>query len=253
MYHSGVGSGPALVFLHEGVGSARQWKTFPWSVGEALGCPVLVYSRRGHGHSDPLDAPREPRFMHDEAQTALPALLEALVREHPPLGGPLVLVGHSDGATIALLHVALRRASPVRGIVAIAPHVFVEAECLAGVHAAVEAFSQGDLGEKLAKYHRDPDHTFFAWADIWRAASFRHWNIESLLPRVTVPVQLIQGRDDEYGTMEQCRAIARGVEASVDVLELGDCGHNPPRARPAATHDAIVSFVRRLDPQRTPP
>ncbi len=237
---------PGLVFLHEGIGSATQWKDFPFRVAEALDRHLLVYSRQGHGASSPIDAARGPRFMHDEAREALPGLRETLGEHLPWLREPVVLVGHSDGASIALLHAALRPASPVAGIVAIAPHVFVEAESIAGIEAAVRAFEESDLRDKLAKYHRDPDHTFAAWADIWLHPDFRGWNIEALLPRIRVPVLVIQGRQDEYGTMAQCAAIVRGVDAPVDVLELSDCGHNPPRGRPDATHDAIVSFVRRL-------
>lgn len=237
---------PGLVFLHEGIGSATQWKGFPFRVAASLGRHALVYSRQGHGSSSPIEAARDPRFMHHEAQEAFPRLREVLGARLSWLREPVVLVGHSDGASIALLHAALRPASPVAGIVAIAPHVFVEPESIAGIEAAVRAFETTDLRDKLAKYHRDPDHTFAAWADIWLHPDFRSWNLESLLPRVRVPVLLIQGRQDEYGTMAQCAAIVRGVDAPVDVFELADCGHNPPRGRPDATHDAIVSFVRRI-------
>jgi len=246
LHLDGTSNGPGLIFLHEGLGSATQWKDFPWQIGARLGLPVLAYSRRGHGGSSALDAPRGPRFMHEEAQQALPRLLEALSGRLDWLGGPLVLVGHSDGASIALLHAALLPAAAVVGIVAIAPHVFVEAASITGVEQARRAYAETDLAEKLAKYHRDPTHTFAAWTDIWLHPDFRSWNIEALMSRVRIPVLLIQGRQDEYGTMAQCAAIARAVEAPVDVLELAACGHNPPRGRPVATSDAIVSFVRQV-------
>nr|WP_255216432.1 alpha/beta hydrolase [Pseudenhygromyxa sp. WMMC2535] len=245
MFQPGAAGRPALIFLHEGLGSARQWKDFPWRVARCLDAPALVYSRRGHGGSSPISAPRSPAFMHEEAHTALPRMLARLGERHPALAGPRVLVGHSDGASIALLYAASELDAALTCVVAIAPHVFVEPESITGVQEAVRAFAETDLRDKLGKYHRDPAHTFRAWSDIWLHEDFRAWNIEAALAKISMPMLLIQGSADEYGTMAQCKAIAAAVDAEVDVLELGGCGHNPPRGRPQSTLDAIVSFVAR--------
>jgi pimeloyl-ACP methyl ester carboxylesterase len=236
-----VGAGapgrPPLVFLHEGLGSIRQWRDFPQQVAQATGCRALVYSRYGYGQSDVLrEAKAGVRFMHREALEALPAFLAALEIENP------VLVGHSDGASIALIYAG----SPghrVRAVAVMAPHVFVEPICVESIRKATEAFHGTDLAQRLGKYHKDPARTFHLWADAWLDPAFLEWNIEEYLPGITCPVLAMQGRDDEYGTMEQLARIGRGVRGPCELLELDGCGHAPFRDQPQAARDAIVRFV----------
>ena len=232
----GAKSAPTLVFLHEGLGSVALWKDFPARVAEATGCPVLVYSRAGYGRSSPAVLPRVPNYMHVEALTVLPALLDRLGIADP------VLVGHSDGASIALLH-AGSGSRPVRALVALAPHVFVEDMSIASIDEVRRQYETTDLREKLARRHADPDAAFRGWNDIWLAPAFRGWNIEANLSGVRCPLLLIQGRDDEYGSAAQLDAIERRVGGTVARLELADCRHSPHRDQPEATLAAIADFV----------
>lgn len=230
---------PVLVFLHEGLGSLRQWRDFPRRVAQATGCPACVYSRYGYGQSDVLAEPRRSvRFMHEEALDALPELLGGLAIDAP------VLVGHSDGASIALIYAGAGH--PVRGLVAMAPHLFVEDICLRSIEAAKRQFETTDLAERLGKYHRDPRRTFFLWNDVWLDPDFRAWNIEEYARRVSCPVLAIQGKDDEYGTMAQLDRLARDVGGDFERVELDACGHSPFRDQPEATLAAVVPFVQRL-------
>jgi len=236
----GASSSPTLVFLHEGLGSTGQWRTFPDRVAEATGCPALVYSRQGYGHSEPRTAPRQVDYMHREARERLPLLLDHFGVDHP------VLIGHSDGASIALIH-AGSGIRPVRAVVAMAPHVFVEDLSVASIAQAREAFLTTDLGERMGKYHADPASTFWGWNDIWLHPDFRAWNIESYLPGIDCPVLLIQGLDDEYGTLAQIDAIAAQVKGPVEKALLEGCRHSPHKDRKEDTLEAIARFVRRLD------
>jgi pimeloyl-ACP methyl ester carboxylesterase len=234
---AGGPGGPTLVFLHEGLGSIRQWRDFPQQVVQATGCRALVYSRYGYGQSDVLREERAGvRFMHREALEALPALIAALRIDNP------VLVGHSDGASIALIY-AGSAGHPVRGLALMAPHVFVEPICVASIRKASETFAGTDLAQRLGKYHRDPAKTFHLWADAWLDPEFLRWNIEEYLPGISCPVLAIQGKDDEYGTMEQLARIGRGVRGPCELLELAACGHAPFRDQPQATLNAISRFV----------
>jgi len=232
----GAKSAPTLVFLHEGLGSVALWKDFPARVAEATGCPVLVYSRAGYGRSSPAVLPRVPNYMHVEALTVLPALLDRLGIADP------VLVGHSDGASIALLH-AGSGSRPVRALVALAPHVFVEDMSIASIDEVRRQYETTDLREKLARRHADPDAAFRGWNDVWLAPAFRSWNIEASLPGVRCPLLLIQGSDDEYGSAAQLDAIERQVGGEVTRIELADCRHSPHRDQPEATLAAIADFV----------
>jgi pimeloyl-ACP methyl ester carboxylesterase len=232
----GAKTAPTLVFLHEGLGSVALWKDFPARVAAATGCPALVYSRAGYGRSSPAALPRAPDYMHVEALSVLPALLDRLGIEEP------ILVGHSDGASIALLHAGSGR-RPVRALVALAPHVFVEDMSIASIDEVRRQYETTDLREKLARRHADPDAAFRGWNDIWLAPAFRRWNIEGWLPGVRCPLLLIQGRDDEYGSAAQLDAIAGQVGGTVARLELADCRHSPHRDQPEATLAAIADFV----------
>ncbi|MBK8740783.1 MAG: alpha/beta hydrolase [Betaproteobacteria bacterium] len=231
---------PWLVFLHEGLGSVAMWKDFPLKLCVATGCRGLVYSRHGYGKSDPLTAPRRADFMHDEARHALPQLLDQLHIANP------VLFGHSDGASIALLHAGLT-SRPVAALVAMAPHVMVEDISIASIEAASVTWQTTDLRERLRPYHADPDSAFRGWNDIWLHPDFRSWNIEDCLPGIRCPVLAIQGVDDEYGTLDQIDRIARGaVNAEVELLKLADCRHSPHKDQPEAVIAAVQRFLARM-------
>ncbi|MEV5976603.1 alpha/beta hydrolase [Streptomyces sp. NPDC052114] len=223
-----------LVFLHEGLGCVAMWGRFPDALARATGRPALVYSRHGYGGSGPARVPRPVTYMHDEAARVLPELLDRLSVTEP------VLVGHSDGASIALLHARLR---PVGAAVVLAPHVFVEPETLAGIRRARAAFGAGELSRRLARFHDTPDTVFGAWSDVWLSPEFRDWNIEESLPGITSPTLLIQGDRDEYATLRQLDALERGLGGPVRRVEVPDCGHSPHLERSAETQDAIVRFL----------
>jgi pimeloyl-ACP methyl ester carboxylesterase len=231
---------PALVFLHEGLGSIRQWRDFPAKLSEATGCRALVYDRFGYGQSDVLEEKRRTvRFMHDEALVSLPEVLSELGVKNP------ILVGHSDGASIALIHAGAGHA--VRGVVAMAPHVFIEPPCLRSIDKAKENFENADLAARLGRYHRDARKTFYGWADVWLDPEFKGWDIrEDYLPGVRCAVLAIQGHDDEYGTMAQLDEIARRVSGPCQLLKLENCGHAPFRDQPEIVAPRISSFIQEL-------
>lgn len=230
---------PALVFLHEGLGSTALWKTFPDRVAEATGAPAFVFSRYGYGKSDRLTQARAVDYMHREALDTLPEVLAQAGIANP------VLIGHSDGASIALIHAGAAK-WPVRGVVAMAPHAFVEDLTVASIAQAKVTFETSDLAQKLGRYHDDPVSTFRGWNDIWLHPDFRQWNIESYLPGVACPVLLIQGADDQYGTLAQIEAITRHVRGPVEQVILPDCGHSPHVDQKEATLEAIAKFAARV-------
>jgi len=232
------GAEPVLVFLHEGLGSIRQWRDFPRKVAAATGCRALIYDRYGYGNSDVLAEPRAGvRFMHDGALRELPALLRALRVENP------ILVGHSDGASIALIYAG---SFPVRGLVVMAPHVFVEEFNLGSIRKITASFETSGLMEGLAKYHRDAASTFRLWSGAWLDPEFLRWNIEEYLPGIGCPLLAIQGESDEYGTMAQLEAIARQVQGPCELVKLADCGHAPFRDQPELVLNSVSSFIRKL-------
>ncbi len=241
-YHwiGGASGKPTLVFLHEGLGSIGQWRDFPAKVAAATGCRALVYDRYGYGQSDVLaEKQRTVRFMHDEALSALPDLLKVLAIENP------ILVGHSDGASIALIHAGAKHA--VRGVVAMAPHVFIEPECLKSIDKAAEAFENTDLKDRLGRYHRDARKTFYGWADVWLDREFKGWDIrDDYLVNIACPVLAIQGYDDIYGTMTQLDEIARRVKGPCELLKLEHCGHAPFREQPEKVLAAVTRFTKEL-------
>ena len=214
------------------------WRDFPAQVAQATGCPELIWSRIGHGQSAPLAAPRTPGYLHEEALQRLPPLLAALAIERP------VLIGHSDGGSIALIYAA---ALPdrVAGVVVLAPHEFVEDKALDGIRRAGESYAHSERRQKLRRYHRDPDALFRAWHDIWLAPEFRSWDITGCLPAIRCPLLAIQGEDDEYATMRQIECIAEAAP-DVDLLKLVDCRHSPHRDQPRSVIEALVRFVDRL-------
>jgi pimeloyl-ACP methyl ester carboxylesterase len=230
-------AGPGtLVFLHEGLGSASLWKDFPERLVQRTGCPALVYSRYGYGKSDRLQQPHAVDYMHREALDTLPELLVRLSIRKP------ILIGHSDGASIALIYAGARR-GPLRGLVLMAPHAFVEDVTVSSIAQAKVTFETTDLARKLARYHDDPAATFYGWNDIWLRPEFRAWSIEQYLASIAVPMLLIQGEQDQYGTRAQVDAIARQVSGPVELVMLDECGHAPHVDRADATDEAIARFV----------
>jgi len=239
----GAGDRPVLVFLHEGLGSVAMWRDFPDRVAEATGLPALVYSRAGYGRSDPAPLPRPVTYMHDEGLEVLPEVLQAAGI------GQAVLVGHSDGGSIAIVHAGSGEAQRVRALVLMAAHVFNEEVCVESIRTAREAYEHGRLREALRRYHGEQvDDAFRGWNDVWLHPEFWHWNIEKYLPGIEVPVLAMQGREDPYGSERQVEAIVSQVAGPVRQVMLDDCGHSPHRDQPEATLAAIVEFVHEVVP-----
>jgi pimeloyl-ACP methyl ester carboxylesterase len=230
---------PTLVFLHEGLGSVAQWRDFPRQLSEATGFGAFAYSRLGYGRSDPVELPRPLRYMHDEAGL-LPEVLGAVgIRES-------VLVGHSDGASIAIIHAGSGRHSGLKGLILEAPHVFAEQVGLESIEKARQAFLSTDLPQKLAKYHgENVQGAFWGWNRAWLDPGFRSWNLESYLPQIQVPTLVIQGEDDQFGTTKQVEAVRSQVCGPVEVLLLPQCGHSPHRDHPKEVLGAMSRFVKR--------
>jgi pimeloyl-ACP methyl ester carboxylesterase len=228
-----------LVFLHEGLGSAGLWRDFPDKLARRVGTRGLIYSRSGYGHSSGLAAKRSVRFMHDEALDVLPRLLAKIGIERP------ILVGHSDGASIALIHAA-SNPDTVSGLVLMAPHVFVESVTVASIAAIAEKYETTELRKRLAQHHDHVDDAFHGWADIWLSPVFTSWSLGAEVERLTAPTLLIQGEDDAYGTLAQLDAFEAAKRAQITRLVLRDCGHFPHRDQEAAVLDAISNFVNGL-------
>lgn len=232
---------PSLVLLHEGLGSVGLWRGFPERLAAATNSRTIAFSRYGHGQSDPPPKPRTPTFMHKEALEVLPELV-AKLGIHEPL-----LVGHSDGASIALIYAAQH---PVTAVVAIAPHVFVEDMCLAEIRQTKQTFETTDLRERMGRHHRDPDAAFYGWNDVWLHPEFPQWNIEGELEQIGAPLLLIQGTKDQYGTMAQLDSIEQRANGPVTRVHL-DCQHSPPTELPHDTAEAIAAFTSDLPPSDT--
>ena len=230
---------PTLVLLHEGLGCVALWRDFPQHLAAATGHPVFAYSRLGYGKSSPAALPWPLDYMEREGMYGLPRLLDLAGI------GDCVLVGHSDGASIALVNAGVVSDSRVRGAIVMAPHVFAEEIGLANIALAREAYVTGDLREKLAKYHgENVDCAFHGWCDSWLHPAFRHWNIEHVLPGIRAPLLQIQGEGDQYGTTAQLMAIERGVRGRCTTLLLPACRHAPQFEQPTATLQACVEFLR---------
>jgi pimeloyl-ACP methyl ester carboxylesterase len=228
-----------IVMLHEGLGCVSMWKDFPQRLAAATGSNVVSYSRHGYGRSAPLKAARSPDYMHEEALMVLPQFLDALGIVKP------ILFGHSDGGSIALIY-AGGSGRKVGGIIALAPHVFVEEISVTSIAAAKIAYETTNLRERLARYHDDVDGAFWGWNNAWLDPAFRAWNIEQYLPEIGCSILAIQGEDDEYGSMEQIDRIAR-VAQEVELRKLGQCGHSPHRDRPDAVLEAVSKWMRQSE------
>ena len=231
---------PAIVMLHEGLGSVATWRDFPSALCTATDCDVLVYSRAGYGGSSPCTLPRPLHYMHDEALEVLPRVLAHLGRR------PVVLLGHSDGASIATIHAGSRHDADVAALVLIAPHFFTEDCGIASISKAAEAFRDGDLRARLARYHGDNvDLAFLGWSGAWLDPRFRAWDIREHLPGIHVPVLVVQGEADEYGTIAQVQAVRDAAAGPVEVAMLAGCRHSPHRDQPERTVALVARFLRR--------
>jgi pimeloyl-ACP methyl ester carboxylesterase len=232
---------PTLVLLHEGLGCVAMWRDFPEKLAQRTGCGVLVYSRPGYGKSDPVPLPRPLTYMHDEAFEVLPAVLDQAKIQK------CILVGHSDGASIAAIYAGGRQDFRVRGLVLMAPHFFCEDISVRSIADAKEAYEKTDLRERLARYHGDNvDVAFWGWNRAWLDPDFRNWDITEFLPTVRVPMLVIQGRDDQYGTAAQIETAQNETFCPVEVLYLDRCRHAPQFDQPDATLEAIAEFAQRL-------
>jgi pimeloyl-ACP methyl ester carboxylesterase len=228
-----------IMLLHEGLGSLGLWRSFPAEVSLATGRRLLAYSRHGYGHSELVTGPRNIDYMHREALEVLPEVLAILDVERP------VLLGHSDGASIAMIY-AGSEVSSTAALILIAPHVLVEDLTVAAIEEARQAFLNTDLAERLGKHHTDPAATFWGWNDLWLSDQFRRWDIREVLPAITCPVLAIQCVDDPYGTQGQIDLIAEGVSGPVQRMILQGCGHAPHLDRPSETIQAVVTFLEGL-------
>jgi pimeloyl-ACP methyl ester carboxylesterase len=240
-----------LVFLHEGLGSVGLWRDWPAQLCRRLGCAGWVYSRRGYGQSEPVPDVRGPArlmgetrqgrllpdYMHHEALEVLPPLLQALGVERP------VLVGHSDGGTIALIHASH---FDVAACIVMAPHVMVEDLSIQAIKAAKQAYEHGPLRQRLAPFHADVDCAFWQWNDVWLSEGFHSFDIRSELPGISAPLLAIQGENDPYGTMAQIDDIAHALPHA-QLLKLPDCGHSPHKDQPKVVAGAIADFLHRLN------
>ena len=232
---------PLMVFLHEGLGSLAMWKDFPLQLCRALGCRGLVYSRPGYGQSTARAAKEnwDTDFMHRQAYSVLPSLLQAL--EVDTEACPPWVFGHSDGGSIALLYAA-RFPGQVAGLIVLSPHIMVEDISVESIELARKAYLESDLKLKLAKYHTDPDSAFWGWNNIWLQPEFRDWSIEDEIATIRCPLLAVQGIDDEYGTLLQVHGIARRG-AQTEVVELADCGHSPHRDQAQELIRIATGFV----------
>jgi pimeloyl-ACP methyl ester carboxylesterase len=232
---------PTIVMLHEGLGSISAWRRWPADLAQVTGFGVLVFSRAGYGSSDPVTLPRPIDYMHHEARVVLPTVLDQAQIEK------CILLGHSDGASIAILNAGgnARHAS-IRGLALLSPHVFCEGESVTSIQHAREAYLHGELKARLSKHHRDVDNAFWGWNGVWLNPTFREWNIEGALPKIGLPTLVIQEERDPYGTLAQVRAIERGVAGSIEVLILKGSGHFPQKDCPEETTRAVSDFARRV-------
>jgi pimeloyl-ACP methyl ester carboxylesterase len=233
--------GPGLVLLHEGLGCVSMWRDFPDRLNAATGCAVFAWSRRGYGGSSPAPAPWPVSYMHDEARHWLPPVLQATGV------ADMVLIGHSDGASIAAIHAGECPGPALRGMVLMAPHFFVEEVSLASIAKAGQAYETGELKRGLERHHgTNVDGAFWGWNRIWLDPAFRGWDIQAALPHIQVPTLLIQGADDEYGTLAQIEAAQSAITAPVTTVVLPDCRHSPHRDQPGPTIAAIAAFLSTL-------
>lgn len=230
---------PTLVLLHEGLGCVGLWGDFPEKLQQATGCGVFAWSRAGYGQSSPVSLPRPLTYMHDEARDVLPALLDAIGFRRG------LLIGHSDGASIAALYAGTHQDHRLSGLVLMAPHFFTEDIGIAAIFDARTAYETADLRAKLARWHKDPDNAFRGWNDAWLDPDFRKWDITEPLAYIRVPILIVQGEDDQYGTIAQIEAAERECYCPVEVALLPGVRHSPHREAAEVTAKTISEFVKR--------
>ena len=231
---------PTIVMLHEGLGSTALWGTFPERLAAATGAGVFVYSRAGYGKSSPGQLPRTVRFMHEEACDVLPRVLDAIGFQRG------ILLGHSDGASIAAIYAGSVQDHRVRGLTLIAPHFFIEEMGLAEIRRARDAFAAGPLRDKLRRWHADVDCAFRSWSEPWLDPEFTKWDITEALGYIRVPLLIVQGEHDQYGTLRQLEAAERECYCPVETAVLPGIHHDPPREAPERTLAVIAGFIHRL-------
>jgi pimeloyl-ACP methyl ester carboxylesterase len=232
---------PTLVLLHEGLGSVGLWGPFPEQLAQATGCGVFAYSRAGYGHSSPVPLPRPFSYMHDEARDILPRVLDQIGFRRG------LLVGQSDGASIAALYTGSVQDHRVRGLVLIAPHFIVEDCTAAAARAALTAYTKGDLRERLARWHAHVDVAFHGWNQAWIDPAFqRQWNTLPELAHIRVPLLIVQGENDQYGTARQIEIAQEECYCPVEVALMPGIGHAPHREAPEQTVRTIADFIARL-------
>jgi pimeloyl-ACP methyl ester carboxylesterase len=235
---------PTLVLLHEGLGSAALWGDFPEKLQAATGLGVFVYSRAGYGASSPVKLPRPLDYMQREALDVLPKLLDAIGFQHG------LIIGHSDGASIAAVYAGGVEDHRIDGVVLIAPHFIVEDMGLKAIAETKAAFETTNLREKLARWHKDVDNTFDGWSGAWLDPKFRSWDISDYLAYVRVPLAVIQGADDQYGTIRQAEIAQEECYCPVEVTMIAGTGHSPHREAPEATLNAISELAGAVLPTR---
>lgn len=231
---------PTIVMLHEGLGSAALWGDFPDRLQAATGMGVFVYSRAGYGASTPVTLPRPLDYMSREALDVLPALLDTIGFQRG------VLLGHSDGASIATIHAGGTGDHRVRGVVLIAPHFITEEMGLAAIAQTRRAYETTGLRAKLARWHQDVDKTFYGWSGAWLDPDFRRWDISDYLAYIRVPVAILQGAEDQYGTIRQIEIAREECYCPVDVTIIPGAGHSLHREVPELTLETISEFAKRI-------
>lgn len=232
---------PTIVLLHEGLGCVALWRNFPQALSDATGMGVLVYSRAGYGQSDLAQLPRPLDYMTREALEVLPDVLDAIGFRRG------VLMGHSDGATIAAIYAGSMSDQRIRATILMAPHFFTEDMGLAEIAAARTTFETTDMRDRMAKYHRDPVHTFKGWNDAWLHPDFKQWNVGDVIDHLRIPTLAIQGRQDQYGTLAQIAEIENRSYAPVETLILDECRHSPHIDQPDAVIAGVADFIARLE------
>jgi pimeloyl-ACP methyl ester carboxylesterase len=231
---------PTIVMLHEGLGSVALWNDFPDRLQQATGLGVFVYSRAGYGQSSSVALPRPLTYMHDEARDVLPAVLDAIGFTRG------LLLGHSDGASIAAIYAGTHQDHRLGGLILIAPHFFTENTGIAAIAEARKAYDTGELRARLSRWHADVDSAFLGWNGAWLDPDFRKWDITEQLAYIRVPMLIVQGEGDQYGTVKQIEAALRECYCPVEAAVLSDAKHNPPREAPEATLAVISDFVSRV-------
>ncbi|MBL4892171.1 MAG: alpha/beta hydrolase, partial [Rhizobiaceae bacterium] len=230
-----------IVMLHEGLGCTELWRTFPEELANATGYGVFVYSRAGYGRSDLAELPRPLDYMTREAVDVLPEILDQIGFQHG------ILLGHSDGATIAAIYTGSIEDHRIRALILMAPHFFTEPDGLAEIAKAKIAYDESDLKGRMAKYHNDPDNTFRGWNDAWLHPDFKDWNVAEVIDYLRIPVLAIQGKDDQYGSYAQIKEIDDRIYSPVDIVMLENCRHSPYIDQPENTLNAVTGFISQLD------